>query len=111
MIDVEKYFKPHIEDTGCIDYEFQEHLTDYLLRDIIETNEEIEAVYNQVEDFDIIATTKSNQAEKYKQALKDIRDEMSDEYQFGGLSGYEDFCKYYEREYSRIISKIDEVLK
>lgn len=47
---------------------------------------------------------------KYKSALEDIKNEMSDKYQFGGLNGYEDFCKYYEREYTRIINKIDEVL-
>lgn len=49
--------------------------------------------------------------QKYEQALEEIRDEMSDKYQFGGLNGYGDFCGYYEREYTRIINKIDEVLK
>lgn len=41
IINVEKYFKPHIENVGCTDYEFQEHLTDYLLGDIIEQNEQV----------------------------------------------------------------------
>ena len=53
----------------------------------------------------------ADNCKKYKQTLEDIKNEMSDKYQFGGLNGYEDFCKYYEREYTRIINKIDEVLK
>ena len=49
-------------------------------------------------------------AKNYHKALEDIKNEMSDKYQFGGLNGYEDFCEYYEREYTSIINKINEVL-
>lgn len=37
MIDVDKYFKPLPKEA---DYDFQEHLTDHLLGDILTTNEE-----------------------------------------------------------------------
>ena len=42
MIDIDKYFKPVKDSNGFdIDYEFQEHLTDHLLGDIIESNKTI----------------------------------------------------------------------
>lgn len=50
IIKVEKYFKPHIENVGYTDYEFQEHLTDYLLGDIIEQNEQVVKYYDIIKE-------------------------------------------------------------
>ena len=39
-INVEKYFIPYKDDFNA-DYIFQEHLTDYLLKEILEANEHL----------------------------------------------------------------------
>ena len=55
MIDVNKYFKPVVEDgVGCIDYDFQEHLTDYLLGDIIEQNKEMAKLQDVIKEIKYI---------------------------------------------------------
>ena len=72
--------------------------------------QENERLSKQNFDYNIACTRLEEYGKSLKTILEDIKNEMSDKYQFGGLGGYEDFCKYYEREYSRIITKINEVL-
>lgn len=79
--------------------------------DVVILEQENEKLKESIEKLLKVQYSLADNCKKYEQTLEDIKNEMSDKYQFGGLNGYEDFCKYYEREYTRIISKIDEVLK
>ena len=92
-IDAIKYFVPLPEG----DYDFQEHLTDYLLTDILNANKQLEKYEARVKELEEKLKRKDQECEK----LEDFRTLAREIFTFGDSEvDDENFIKYLQ-EYSR----------
>ena len=69
-IDAIKYFVPLPEG----DYDFQEHLTDYLLTDILNTNKQLEKYEARVKELEEKLKRKTQECESLKEEIEVLKD-------------------------------------